>query len=64
MANRTKVEMNALEDAAILYVLHEQDHPQSIRHIFYRLVDGSLAVYVEKTEAGYKRIMRRCSRDA
>ena len=59
MANRTKVEMNALEDA-ILYVL-EQDYPQSVRHIFYRLVDGSLAVYVEKTEAGYRRIMRRCS---
>ena len=59
MGNRTRADMDALDDA-ILDVL-EEDNPQSVRHTFYRLVDVTRAVYVDKTEAGYRQVMRRIS---
>ena len=52
--------MEAL-DQAILDVL-EEDHPQSVRHTFYRLVDVTKTVHVDKTENGYAVIMRRISK--
>ncbi len=36
------------------------DHPQSVRHVFYRMTDPRLDVPVAKTEQGYKRVQRRC----
>ena len=35
-----------------------QDHPQSVRHIFYRLLDPTLPVPVLKTEGGYRCVQR------
>ena len=41
----------------ILAVL-TQDHPQSVRHVFYRLLDPTLPLPLPKTEAGYKCVQR------
>ena len=56
---RTRVELAALDDW-IVGVL-KADHPQSVRHVFYRLTDPSAEVWVEKTEGGYNAIVRRCT---
>ena len=53
---RTKAEITALCDA-IMEVL-EDDHPQSVRHVFYRLVEHPYAL-VPKTEAGYRTVQRK-----
>ena len=42
----------------ILDVL-EEDHPQSIRHVFYRLTDPRLPEPVDKTELGYRVVQNR-----
>lgn len=54
----TKAELDTL-DAQIVEVLAE-DHPQSVRHVFYRMTDPRLTVPVDKTELGYERVQRRC----
>ena len=54
----TKLQQATLDDQ-ILDVLGE-DHPQSVRHCFYRLTDPRLAQPVPKTEHGYRRVQRRC----
>ena len=54
----TRAELAEL-DARIVDVL-AADHPQSVRHVFYRLTDPRLPVPVPKTEQGYKRVQRRC----
>ena len=54
----TKMQLEAL-DEQILDVLGE-DHPQSVRHCFYRLTDPRLAEPVPKTDDGYRRVQRRC----
>jgi hypothetical protein len=51
---RTNVQMAVLE-AQILAIL-EEDHPQSVRHIYYRMTDPRLEEHVEKTESGYRQI--------
>lgn len=45
-------------DRQILEVLRD-DHPQSVRHVFYRLTDPRLPVAIPKTEKGYKQVGRR-----
>ena len=43
-----------------IYEILRADHPQSVRHVFYRLTDPALgAGSVEKTEAGYRAVQRR-----
>jgi len=54
---RTNAELEEL-DAQILEVLHD-DHPQSVRHCYYRMTDPRLPVPVEKTENGYDLVQRR-----
>jgi hypothetical protein len=54
---RTKVQVEAL-DAQILDVLRE-DHPQSVRHVFYRMTDPRLPEPVEKSERGYAQVQHR-----
>ena len=56
---RTKAELEAL-DARIQSVLRE-DHPQSVRHVFYRLTDPTYPVAVPKSDLGYDVICRRCT---
>ena len=48
----------ALLDVQIASILREH-HPQSARHIFYRMTDPRLAAHVEKTESGYRRVAER-----
>ena len=38
------------------------DHPQSVRHVFYRLTDPTGPVSAPKTEAGYNAIIRQCGK--
>ena len=57
---RTKAQVEQL-DAQILDVLLE-DHPQSIRHVFYRMTDPRLPEPVEKTEHGYQQVQNRITK--
>lgn len=50
---RTKAQIAEL-DNRIVAILRD-DHPQSVRHVFYRLVDDR-TVEVPKTDAGYKQV--------
>ncbi len=42
----------------IIEILQE-DHPQSIRHVFYRLTDPRLPEPVEKSDNGYTQVQAR-----
>ena len=55
---RTKEETAALDEQIVRFL--QEDHPQSVRHIFYRLTDPRLPVSIDKTENGYKHVGRRC----
>ncbi|NUZ07602.1 hypothetical protein [Piscinibacter koreensis] len=55
---RTADQVNTLDDQ-ILAVLAE-DHPQSVRHVFYRMTDPRLAEPVEKSDRGYRHVQHRC----
>ncbi|MEI2767582.1 MAG: hypothetical protein V9E86_03560 [Nitrosomonas sp.] len=55
---RTKEQLDQL-DNQIINVLRN-DHPQSVRHIFYRMTDPRLLEYVEKSDNGYRHIQDRC----
>lgn len=46
-------------DAQIIAVLSE-DHPQSVRHVFYRMTDPRLPEPVEKSDRGYRHVQDRC----
>ena len=56
---RTNQQIEQLDDQ-IIQVLTE-DHPQSVRHIFYRMTDPRLAEPVEKSDRGYRHIQYRCT---
>jgi hypothetical protein len=45
-------------DNQIVKVLKE-DHPQSTRHVFYRMTDSRLPQPVEKSDRGYRAVQRR-----
>lgn len=57
---RSRAAIEALEDE-IVDILDE-DHPQSIRHVFYRLTDPRLPEPVEKTERGYSQVQDRITK--
>jgi hypothetical protein len=46
-------------NAQIVEVL-KADHPQSVRHVYYRMTDPRLLEPVEKTDAGYRTVQNRC----
>ncbi|QEE40659.1 MULTISPECIES: hypothetical protein [unclassified Methylobacterium] len=54
---RTAAAVEQLEQQ-ILDVLAD-DHPQSVRHVFYRMTDPRLLEPVEKSEDGYKQVQKR-----
>lgn len=54
---RTKDRVEQL-DRQIIDVL-AADHPQSVRHVFYRMTDPRLAEPVEKSERGYRHVQNR-----
>lgn len=55
---RTDAQLEQL-DAQIIEVLQE-DHPQSVRHVFYRMTDPRLPEPVEKSDRGYRHVQARC----
>lgn len=55
---RTKDRVSQL-DRQILEVL-TSDHPQSVRHVYYRMTDPRLLEPVEKTDKGYRAVQHRC----
>lgn len=55
---RSKARMEQL-DEQIIGVL-SQDHPQSVRHVFYRMTDPRLPEPVEKSDRGYRHVQSRC----
>lgn len=56
---RSKEEIQQLESQ--IYCVLETDHPQSVRHVFYRMTDPRLPVSIAKSEKGYKQIQQRCT---
>jgi hypothetical protein len=54
---RTEARIEQL-DAQILAVLQE-DHPQSVRHVFYRMTNPRLPEPVEKSDRGYRTVQDR-----
>lgn len=56
-ARRTSAEIDQL-DQQIIDVLAE-DHPQSVRHVFYRMTDPRLPEPVEKSDRGYRHVQDR-----
>ncbi|MFZ2171737.1 MAG: hypothetical protein WAW61_19110, partial [Methylococcaceae bacterium] len=56
---RTQAQQNQL-DQQIIDVL-EEDHPQSVRHVFYRMTDPRLPEPVEKSDKGYRHVQFRCT---
>lgn len=57
---RTKEQVEQL-DQQILDILRD-DHPQSIRHLFYRLTDPRLQEPVEKSDHGYQQVQSRLTK--
>lgn len=57
---RTRTEIEQL-DNQIMDVLRA-DHPQSVRHVFYRMTDPRLPEPVEKTEHGYAQVQDRIAK--
>lgn len=55
---RTNAQLVQL-DEQIVEVL-EVDHPQSVRHVFYRMTNPRLPEPVDKTDRGYDVVQRRC----
>lgn len=55
---RTNAQIEQL-DAQILDVLRD-DHPQSVRHVFYRMTDPRLPEPVDKSDSGYRTVQDRC----
>lgn len=55
---RTAAQVGQL-DSQIFEVLR-QDHPQSVRHVFYRMTDPRLPEPVEKSDRGYRHVQERC----
>ncbi len=55
---RTRERVEQL-DTQIIDVLRD-DHPQSVRHVFYRMTDPRLPEPVEKSDRGYRHVQDRC----
>lgn len=55
---RTAERVNTLDDQIIAVLA--ADHPQSVRHVFYRMTDPRLAEPVEKSDRGYRHVQDRC----
>ena len=54
----TKADVAHLEGQIHTSLKH--DHPQSVRHVFYRMTDPRLPYAVEKSVAGYRQVQFRC----
>ena len=57
--NRRTAAQTEQLDAQIIAALRD-DHPQSVRHIFYLMTDPRLSEPVEKSDRGYRHVQARC----
>ena len=57
---RTREEIEQLE--AQIYEALQEDHPQSLRHVFYLMTNPRLPEPVDKTEHGYKQVQARLAK--
>jgi hypothetical protein len=57
---RTRAQVNQLEEQ--IYAVLQEDHPQSVRHVFYRMTNPRLAEPVEKTDRGYNQVQDRITK--
>lgn len=55
---RTNTQLEQIDKQ--IYAVLVADHPQSVRHIFYRLTDPRLPEPVDKSDKGYELVQRRC----
>lgn len=55
---RTKAQLDQLDQQ--IHDVLSVDHPQSVRHVFYRMTDSRLPEPVEKSDRGYELVQRRC----
>ena len=54
---RTKAQIAQL-NSQIIEVM-SQDHPQSVRHVYYRMTNPRLSEPVQKTDKGYQQVQNR-----
>lgn len=62
LPHKTRIRRTSDEVAELEAQIHNVlllDHPQSVRHVFYRMTDPRLPVHVEKSERGYRQIQHR-----
>lgn len=57
---RSRAQIEQLEYQ--IYEVLRQDHPQSVRHVFYRMTDPRLEEPVEKTDHGYNQVQDRVTK--
>ena len=55
---RTNAQIEQLDRQ--IYDVLSVDHPQSVRHVFYRMTDPRLPEPVDKSDKGYELVQRRC----
>jgi hypothetical protein len=55
---RTKAQLEQLDNQ--IYAALKNDHPQSVRHIYYLMTDPRLLECVPKTDEGYNQVQDRC----
>ena len=56
---RTRAEIERMRETTLGIL--ESHHPQSVRHIFYRMTDPRLDCAVEKSESGYRHVQYQLS---
>ena len=57
---RSRDQVRVLEEQ--IYAVLAEDHPQSIRHVYYRMTNPRLAEPVEKTDRGYAQVQDRITK--
>jgi hypothetical protein len=57
---RTQAQVEQLESQ--IHDVLAADHPQSVRHVFYRMTDPRLPEPVEKTDQGYQQVVNRLTK--
>ena len=56
---RTNLEIADMRETMLAIL--RSDHPQSVRHVFYRMTDPRLSCAVEKSERGYRHVQYQLS---
>jgi hypothetical protein len=59
-SRRTRAQIETLDGQVMGVLTH--DHPQSVRHVYYRMTNPRLAEPVDKTERGYRHVQDRTAK--